>query len=342
MRNKTFVTGITLLLIGLLTQLYGCKAESSQSSFRPTADDDVLEQQAGRIINEALGSSDPRVRANAIEAVSGIPVKRAIIFMPEVVRMLTDEFVPVRFVAAVAVGDTVYMPAKNEVIELLKDKDQNVCLAAGYAVSKLNPGASVEQIRKGLTSPDLQARANAALLLGKIGDKSAIPFLYEAIRDEHSDDRVRLNSIEAIARLGDVRIYQRIWALLISAYADDRVLGVRAMGALGTSQAKEAIMTMLTDDLMEVRLVAAEQLGGLGDTSGEKVVIEALTQRVAATSDQEAKERINTLAALAIAKMRTPALKKLLPELLKNESQFVKIAGAKAVFHIDSSDNIGR
>jgi HEAT repeat protein len=162
------------------------------------------------------------------------------------------------------------------------------------------------------------------------------------MRDETSDEKVILSSIEAIARLGDEKIYQKLWAMLISAYADDRVFGIRAMGALGTSQARDSLSTMLKDDLTEVRLVAAEQLGSMGDTSGEKVVLDALTQGVSAATDREAKARIQTLAAHAIGQIRTPTLKKFLPELLKSESQFARLAAAKAVFQCASDNNIGR
>jgi HEAT repeat protein len=120
--------------------------------------------------------------------------------------------------------------------------------------------------------------------------------------------------------------------MLISAYADDRVFGIQAMGALGTAQAKDAIATMLKDDLTEVRLVAAEQLGRLGDTEGEKIVADALEQAASNISDREDRARIETLAAMAIGQIRTPALKKFLPELLKNESLFVRMAAAKSVF----------
>jgi HEAT repeat protein len=130
--------------------------------------------------------------------------------------------------------------------------------------------------------------------------------------------------------------------MLISAYADDRVCGIRAMGALGTTQARDSLSTMLKDDLTEVRLVAAEQLGNLGDIAGEKVVIDALTKDTANAQDQEAKARIQTLAALAIGQIRTPTLKKFLPELLKSEFQFARLAAAKAVFQCASDSNIGR
>mgnify|MGYP001110137148 CR=1 FL=1 len=52
-----------------------------------------------------------------------------------------------------------------------------------------------------------------------------------------------------------------LWTRLISAYADDRVMGIRAMGALGTPEAKNALTTMLDDPVPEVRLAAAEQVG---------------------------------------------------------------------------------
>jgi HEAT repeat protein len=162
------------------------------------------------------------------------------------------------------------------------------------------------------------------------------------MRDETSDEKVILSSIEAIARLGDDKIYQKLWAMLISKYADDRVCGIRAMGALGTSKARDSLSTMLKDDLTEVRLVAAEQLGNLGDISGEKVVVDALTKDTANAQDQETKFRIQTLAALAIGQIRTPTLKKFLPELLKSEFQFARLAAAKAVLQYASGNNIGQ
>ena len=48
--------------------------------------------------------------------------------------------------------------------------------------------------------------------------------------------------------------------------------------------------------------------------------------------DRIANGRVNVMAALAIGYIRTPALIKYLPQLLKNESKYVRIAAAKAVF----------
>jgi HEAT repeat protein len=120
--------------------------------------------------------------------------------------------------------------------------------------------------------------------------------------------------------------------MLISAYADDRVVGIRAMGALGTEQAKNALITMLDDGVLEVRLAAAEQLGKLQDPIGEPEVLQVFTKNLTAGLDKESLERVNVLTALAIGQIGTKPLTKYLPQLLKDESGFVRIAAAKAVF----------
>ena len=88
-----------------------------------------------------------------------------------------------------------------------------------------------------------------------------------------SNDKVRFQAIESIAMLGDERILPKIWAIVYSGYADDRIIGIRAMGALGTAKAKDVLITKLDDEVLEVRLAAAEQLGKLKDPIGEPEVV---------------------------------------------------------------------
>ncbi len=268
------------------------------------------------------------VRVNTIEVVA---TTRQIKLMPKVQRLINDEFVPVRFATALAIGDLQYTLGQNQIRQLLKDKDINVKIAASYAMAMLGNSEYLEVLRKAILNDDQTVRANAALLLGKSGDKTALKFLYWALQDKNSDDKVAYQAAESIARLGDERIYQKLWAMLISAYADVRVMGIRAMGALGTPEAKNALTTMLNDELLEVRLAAAEQLGTLKDPVGESRVLEVFEKNLSAGLDKNSRERANVLAAMAIGQIRTPSLTKFLPELLKDESKFVRIAAAKAV-----------
>lgn len=294
-----------------------------------SADAVPLKAKAIRIIQEGLADDNPRVRTKAIEVVAAT---QQIQLMPQVQRLLRDELVPVRFAAALAMGDLKYRLGRSEVVQLLKDKDQNVRIAAGYAIAKLKAVGSFEFLHQAIISRDKVVRANAVWLAGKSGDKSALKPLYWALRDENSDAKVRLDAVEAIARLGDERIYPRLWSMLISAYADDRVMGISAMGALGTVNAQNALISMLNDDVLEVRLAAAEQLGALGDSTGEREVLDAFTKKATAGLDKEDIKRVNARAALAIGQIGTKALTKFLPKLLRSESKFVRIAAAKAVF----------
>jgi HEAT repeat protein len=339
-KNKIILMSVVLTLIAFV----GCQASAEkQQTANVSANNSAgsdLEIQAAHIIQLGLSNNNPQIKTSTIEIAAGTGKQQ---FMAEVQRLTKDEFVPIRFNAAVAIGDTKYSAGKDDVALLLKDSDENVRLAGNYALIMLGGSKSyAKPIREALTGSDQRVRANAAFLLGKIGDKNALPLLYHAIQDEASDDKVRLNAIEAIARLGDEKIYQKIWAMLISAYADDRVSGIRAMGALRTSPARDSLLTMLKDDLPEVRLVAAEQLGNLGDITGEKIVIDALTKDMSVAQDAETKARIQTLSALAIGQIRTPPVKKFLPELLKSDSQFARLAAAKAVFQCSDRNNIGR
>lgn len=338
---------LAAMLIFILPVLVcGCGSQTGKPGTSQNTGNAVggLQAEAGVIIQKALADGNPQVRASAIEIVASIPKTSGRRFMPGVQRLLADEYVPVRFAAAVAIGDTVYKPAKNDVAGLLKDGDLNVRMAASYAVSELIPATTTETILAGLNNPDLRARANAAFLLGKVGNQASLPYLYEAIKDETSDDRVRLNAVEAIARLGDNKIYQRLWAMLISAYADDKVFGIRAMGILNTPQARDALLTMLKDDIVEVRLVAAEQLGAMKDISGEKVVLDAFAGAHSSNQaqDKEERARVLTLCARAIGQIKTPEIEKFLPELLKNEAEPVRLAAAEAVFQCDMNNNIGQ
>jgi len=319
-----------VLISGLLVSMCGCQGSSpSLLSGESDAKTDSLEQEARHVIQAALADVDAVARVNAIEVVA---TTGRVELMPLVQRLLQDPIVPVRYAAALAAGDLQYAPAERMLTPLLKDPDSNVIIAASYAVGRLGATQYLEVIRKAIESPDQEVRANSAFLLGKIGDRGALRLLKWVQEDKESSEKVRFQAMEARAKLGDEDVLQRLWAIVLSAYADDRVLGLRAIGALGTRQARDIIATKLEDQVLEVRLVAAEQLGVLGDTTGEPEVLEVFKKNLTAGTDRIAAQRVNVLASLAIGHIGTPALTKYLPQLLKNESKYVRIAAAKAVF----------
>jgi HEAT repeat protein len=328
--NMNACIAYALLFVCLAVFVFGCE-DSSQSMLGDFYVTNVTtpEAEAFEIIQNALADTNPLAKVNAIEVIA---TTRQIKFMPQVQRLLQDEFTPVRFAAALAIGDLEYSSAKNSVSRLLKDKDVNVIIAAAYAMGRLGSTEYFEVIRKALSSNDQTVKSNAAFLLGKTGDTSSLNLLKSVQEDEKTSDKVRFQILEARARLGDEEVLQKLWAIVYSAFADDRILGIRAIGLLGTSKARDILITKLDDNVLEVRLTTAEQLGKLNDRIGESEVLDVFEKNLTIGLDKDASERANVLTALAIGHICSPALEKNLPQLLKNESKFVRIAAAKAVF----------
>ena len=290
----------------------------------------ALRPDASRIIVKYLGDEDPRVQVKAIEIAA--VTKRADL-CPRIYGLLISEYVPVRYVAAASLGDMGYSPAESRLREiLLKDTDENAKLGYSYALYKLGDKSKFDAIKEALKSKDETLRANAAVLLGKCGQKSELDLLYWAMTDKNSTDKVSLQAAAAIAMLGDEKIYPRLWTLLISVYADDRVLGVEAMGNLGTLEAKDSLKTMLDDAVLDVRIAAASALGRLGDTIGSELVAKVLSGEADASLPAEDLERVRIQAALAIGSICSEQTKAYLADLLTDNSKMVQLAAAKSVF----------
>jgi HEAT repeat protein len=336
--KRTQIIFISGVLAACAFFVFGC--DETQREQRATGDEirdtSGLLPQASRIIEDGLSDEDPQIKVMAIEVVAETQQKK---LMPRVQQLLKDDFVPVRFAAAVAVGDMQYALAKGTVEQLQQARDENTRIAAAYAMYKLGSLKGLEVIRKAIASNDATIRANSAVLLGKSGDKESIKQLYWVMTDSNSDDKTRFQAAEAIARLGDEKIIKKLWTMIISTYADDRMMGLNAMGALGTPTAKDILITKLDDEVLEVRLTAAEQLGRLGSSSGEAVVLSVFTKEAATAGlDKRDMERVKVLAALAIGQIGTKPVTRYLPELLQNESKFVRIAAAKAVFQCSAKN----
>jgi HEAT repeat protein len=309
---------------------FGCERAATPratSTPAPLPAGTELLTEARQILLEGLADTDPTIRTRAVEAIATTGDLR---LMPRVQKLLSDESVPVRFNAALAVGDLEYALARNDVSRLLTDPNPNVVIAAAYAMTRLGEGDYYKVVCNAVASSDQTVRANAALLLGKSGRQEGLRFLYWTLRRDDSAEKVILQAAEAIAMLRDHRIYPKLWAQLISAYADDRVIGIRAMGALGTDEAKNALVTMLDDKVLEVRLAAAEQLGRLGEPMGEPNVLEVFEKDLMAGMDTQGQERIKVFTALAIGEIGTEPLAKYLRQLLQDQSKSVRLAAAKA------------
>jgi HEAT repeat protein len=284
-----------------------------------------MHTKATLIIQTALSDTSAYMRNHAIEV--AIETKQRQL-MPEILKKLDDTSVAVRFTAAIAVGDMDCLACKEQLSKSLKDTDENVRIAAAYSMIRLGDKSGYPLIRDAAAAANPTLRANALLLLGKLGSKDDLPLIYKATADVDATDKVRMQAVDSIARLKDVGIYRsKLWPLLISKYADDRVMGIRGMGLLGTTEAKEAIQTMLQDDVLEVRLCAAEELGKLGNQSG----MNQLVTYFQTNPDLNQATMASGTGIMAIGRLKAMNLTGYLDKALNSQSSYIRLAAAQSV-----------
>ncbi|MEN8127244.1 MAG: HEAT repeat domain-containing protein [Planctomycetota bacterium] len=330
-KNSQKGSNVKKLLFGIILValvVAGCTQEprsGSSTSPAKTAGTQSLKARAMIILEDTLTGKDAHLRSSAIEITVETDQKD---MLPHITRLTADPVVPVRFAAMVALGDTRRFSCEKIVRKALDDPNANVRIAAAYSLVKLNYPQFVEQIRAAAKSPGQTVRANATLLLGKIGNPDNIEPLYEVLQADDSADKVRLQAVESIARLGDERMYRsKLWALLISKFADDRVIGIRGMGALNTVESRDAIAKMLQDEILEVRLTAAEQLARLGDDRGQEEVLKYFKT----SPDLNRPSMANGMAVMAIGYLENSQLNTYLPKALSSQSPNTQLLAARSV-----------
>lgn len=355
MKQKAFV-----ILVGLVIGIISTGSSASEILPKEKVLTKQLTAKAMAALSASLNDQDSYNRAKAVEVVSNAKVKG---LLPKVEKLLGDDYVPVRFAAAVAIGDMCYKQSAKRLEMLISAADDDTTkIGAAFALAKLGNKKYLPLIDKALTSKNQNLKANAAMLIGKLGDKAYIETLYKIFKDENASDAAIFSAAEAIAALGDNTIYKRLWTMLISKHPDDRIMGIKAMSALATDQAKDAIGTMLYDEVLEVRLAAAMELGKTGDKSGwqdvhdvftkpiEQIDAEAIARayqfkhkdkdipqdtvipEVTRTAAQkaQAEKRAKTLAAIAVGWIDHDQLTAFLPQLLDDPDKNVRLAAAQS------------
>lgn len=284
------------------------------------------EKEAYSILNEYLESDIAAFKMNAIEVIANT---RQHGLMPKVTKLLKDKAEPVRFAAALAVGDTKYMGATFTLKQCKQDPAESVRIAAAYSLIKLGVESDIESIINSLESSDQTVKANAALIIGKLGNPKLQKSLHKILQDGGAEDKVKLQAIESLARLKDPSAYQKAWGLLISKRADDRVMGIKVMENLGNSEAINSIKTMINDDVIEVQIAAAASLCKFHEPIGQEVILDYL-KNFRSKLNNEALLIADIHAVMALGYSSMPELKGYLADFLKDTNPAVRLYAAQS------------
>lgn len=182
----------------------------------PVSNSSDLVRNARLVLDEASRNSDKSLRAHAIESMQ----YDMTIFEPGVRRGLADREPSVRFVSAMSVAK-LRMPGAGPLIEPLKlDPNESVQAAAILALTRCGTQTNPSPLAKMILSQSAELRGNTAMVLGELGNKSALMMLKEATRQPMSRANpaavriVNLQIAEAMVQLGDQSEIEPIHAAL--------------------------------------------------------------------------------------------------------------------------------
>jgi HEAT repeat protein len=329
--------GCSLALLSLCVALCGCAGGGGGKSRSPAHSvtkapppvpprvsvpvQPALQQQARTEMHRAAQqSTSPLVRAHALELMREAAPEEA---PPYVTKGLDDQAAVVRFAAALAAGE-LKIDARDRLRQLaLEDPDTSVQIAARFALHRLGDTSLSRELEKTARSENPRTRADTAMVLGLLGEKSGLNIL-RALRNDR-DPAVRLQVAEAMWRLGDDQALEPLVAGTLSHYPDDQMMAVTGLAANDDRRVLEDLRGLLTTEYEAINLVTARSMGKLGSDDGYGVAL-----RGAKSTDP----KMRLLAALALGAIGRSDAQDELAILLRDANPDVRLAAAAAILQL--------
>lgn len=336
MMGRTFAEKFALVWLSSILAAGVVSAQSQleeasplPESLLPSNDWTKTYQQATDQVLVSVRSASPFLRANAIEAIQAVP-RRSV---PVIQLAFDDPHPVVRFSALTLMGRLKIRALAPAARRFLNDPSKSVQGAAMFALHQCgDESGDITPLAGMLASQNPSLRGNAAMLLGYLGDPSAVLMLKDLARvpmprvSAVQESIVRIQVAEALVRLGDTQALNALRAGAYSQFDEVRVLAVSMMGELGDQRMEKAFATMLIQPPIELQIAAAGALARFGRHEGFAVVMEATfssmtTVRAQATLTLEYFHRH--------AQARTA-----LEQLLDDPEEQVRLAAAAAILRI--------
>ncbi|MBS3734045.1 MAG: HEAT repeat domain-containing protein [Phycisphaerae bacterium] len=301
-------------------------------------------------LRQAAESGDPLTRCHAIEALSEvIGAKGGSLYF----EALSDASPAVRFAAAMAIAKTRYAPAKPKLLRMAKDPeeepDKRVLCAVLYALHRLGDDTYTGALGQLLFDrDDADARANAAMVMGRMQDLTAREPLKTLLADEQ-DESVRLQARAALARLGDTESKVRLRAYVKGFFLDLRLAAIPELVAVNPPGAKDDLRALVRQaKAPRLRVVAAGGLAQLGEVSEAGYALarramkrprDVLSEVYGGQEISDVQSRsLRVLAAMALGHMGRLDALGLLHERLDAPAGAIRVAAAMAILRLADPD----
>ena len=168
----------------------------------------------------------------------------------------------------------------KELLPLLADKDDGVCSGAAAALGKVGSPTPVPQLVDAMHTRSAQVRRVAIGAIALIAHSSCEAALTEAIRNKDDDNEARAQAAVGLGRIGTPTAI----ATLVSALSDDD-LKVQVAAVDGLADAGEpavpALARAIRDPEARTRIRAIQALGGIATPAVNAALLPALRDPVA-------------------------------------------------------------
>ncbi len=192
--------------------------------------------------------------------------------------------------------------APSIILDLLRDEDQDLQLAAGNLLLEMPEGVEVKEIAQALPSLSANARVVLLSVLGVRGDKSVLPEIAQVA--ESGDEAVRFTALEALGLLGDASVVPTLAASL-KVGGEITKRAAASLNQLKGEGVDAAILKYLDGAETEVRVHLIDCLVARRC----RIAVPALLHHVNASSEAVRKQSLRAIGVLAEEKD--------LPELVK-------------------------
>ncbi len=301
-----------------------------------------LQNLAVETLLELASHENPEIRANALEAMSGVSGHTR--SLESVVALgLTDRNEAVRAVAAMVAGKQ----GLGELIPTLRGMDRDpspyVRGSVMYAMQMIQKGEGGVDLTPLATTllenPDIRVSSHAAYLLGELGNDSAIGLLLQASALEWRQTPpigrrlFRLQVAEALIKLGDRSSLDSVRSALYPSRPEEleaTALAVQILGEVKDRGAIDQLIYLVDSESgrrmpVEVRLAAAGALAKLGLSEGGFIADEYAGSSSALIRAQAATVYGRTGRAEHLPKLE---------RLVRDESARVRVGSAGAILEI--------
>ena len=349
-KGKAMVCKSWNLVVAALLPVLAVFAGCANKPALPLVEPQKAYIDASSTLRQAADDSDAVTRANALEALSQIyGLEAGAVFK----QALDDTYPTVRFAAGMAIGDVLYQPAKPTLVAMAQQKeesqraepDKRVFCAVIYALHRLGDDSFTGELGSLLSDDEKEVRANAAMVMGRLGERSAIVPLRVQLSDEQ-DTSVQLQIVESLALLGDTANAIRLEAYTKTQFLEDRLVAISAMERVRSSRSAWVLQDLLVArQPPRVRVAAAGALARLGQTDEKwyKLCLSAVQQpdrmvrEGSGKRDDASAIEVNSLQRLAVISLgwmnRQDAVDVLHP-LLRSGDGGVRVAAAMSILRL--------